>query len=59
MGPADALLALSYLKPKAVIPCHYNTWPVIEVDVQAWARRVAEETDVEPIVLGIDESHTL
>jgi len=27
--------------------------------VQAWARRVAEETDVEPIVLGIDESHTL
>ena len=59
MGPADALAALTYLKPKAVIPCHYNTWPVIEVDVQAWARRVAEETDVEPVVLGIDESHTL
>lgn len=59
MGPADALEALSYLEPKMVIPCHYNTWPVIEVDVDAWASRVAEETSVEPIVLGIDESYTL
>ena len=29
MGPEDSVLALDYLKPKAVIPCHYNTWPPI------------------------------
>lgn len=59
MGPDDALAALGLLKPKEVIPCHYNTWPVIEVDVEAWARRVAEETDVRPIVLDVGESYTL
>ena len=46
MGPDDALLALDYLKPKAVIPCHYNTWPYIEVDVAAWLDRVQAETAV-------------
>ncbi len=59
MGPDDAVLALDYLKPKAVIPCHYNTWPPIAVDVQAWADRVRQETAVTPIVLGVDESHSL
>jgi L-ascorbate metabolism protein UlaG (beta-lactamase superfamily) len=58
MGPDDALQALDYLKPKAVIPCHYNTWPIIAVDVAEWARRVNQETYVEPIVLDIDQSHT-
>jgi L-ascorbate metabolism protein UlaG (beta-lactamase superfamily) len=53
------LLALDYLKPKAVIPCHYNTWPLIEQDAQAWAERVSAETDVEPIVLEVGGSHTL
>ncbi|MCA9922953.1 MAG: MBL fold metallo-hydrolase, partial [Anaerolineales bacterium] len=24
MGPDDAMLALEFLKPKAVIPCHFN-----------------------------------
>jgi L-ascorbate metabolism protein UlaG (beta-lactamase superfamily) len=59
MGPDDALLALDYLKPKAVIPCHYNTWPLVAVDVEAWADRVRAETDCEPIVLDVDETHTL
>ncbi|MCA9940092.1 MAG: metal-dependent hydrolase, partial [Anaerolineales bacterium] len=27
MGPDDAILALDYLKPRVVVPCHYNTWP--------------------------------
>jgi L-ascorbate metabolism protein UlaG (beta-lactamase superfamily) len=53
------LLSLDYLKPKAVIPCHYNTWPLIAVDAQAWARRVRAETSSEPIILAVDESHTL
>ncbi|MCA9974008.1 MAG: metal-dependent hydrolase, partial [Anaerolineales bacterium] len=59
MGPDDSLLALDYLKPKAVIPCHYNTWPYIEIDVAAWAERVRAETAVEPIVLGVEDQYTL
>lgn len=59
MGPDDALQAVKFLKPKAVIPCHYNTWPPIEQDADAWAARVAAETDATAIVLGVEESYTL
>lgn len=59
MGPDDAVLALDYLKPKAVIPCHYNTWPVVAADAQAWAEQVSAKTSTEPIVLVVDETHTL
>jgi L-ascorbate metabolism protein UlaG (beta-lactamase superfamily) len=59
MGPDDSLLALEYLQPDVVIPVHYNTWPLIEVDVTGWADRVRAETSAEPIVLGIDETYEL
>ncbi|SOC36577.1 metal-dependent hydrolase [Ureibacillus acetophenoni] len=32
MGPEDAAYAVSLLKPKVVVPIHYNTFPVIEQD---------------------------
>ncbi len=28
------------LRPKTVVPIHYNTFPVIQQDPHAWARRV-------------------
>lgn len=59
MGPDDSLLALDYLKPKAVIPCHYNTWHVIAIDVAEWGRRVTAETNSQPIILNPDETYTL
>ncbi|MEJ2487257.1 MAG: metal-dependent hydrolase [Anaerolineales bacterium] len=59
MGPDDALIAVNLLRPKHVIPCHYNTWPVIEQDPHAWAKRVAEETDATPHVLEPGESFSL
>lgn len=59
MGPDDALLALEYLKPKVVIPCHYNTWPVIAVDIEAWAQRVRQETDCHPEVMAVEGSFTV
>ncbi len=40
MGPDDALKAVKLLKPKHVVPCHYNTWPPIAQDADAWAARV-------------------
>lgn len=54
MGPDDAFLALDYLKPRVVIPCHFGTWPPIEQDMDAWAARVSAETAVQPVVLDIE-----
>ncbi len=56
MGPDDALAALGYLRPKVVIPCHYNTFPPIVQDMEAWAERVERETDVRAVVLAVDSS---
>lgn len=39
MGPADAIDALALLRPKVAIPIHYNTWPPIRVDADAFAAR--------------------
>ncbi|HFC09647.1 MAG TPA: metal-dependent hydrolase [Chloroflexi bacterium] len=52
MGPDDALRAVKLLRPKHVIPIHYNTWPLIEQDAQAWAQRVEAETDAKAHVLN-------
>jgi len=52
MGPDDALEAVKLLKPKKVIPSHYNTWPPIAQDPEKWAARVRAETSTEPIVLA-------
>lgn len=40
MGPEDALKAVEFLKPKTVVPMHYNTWDLIKQDVKAFAGRV-------------------
>jgi len=59
MGPRDSLLALEYLNPKVVIPCHYNTWPIIAIDVDEWEANVKKNTAVKPIVAKIDHPFTL
>ncbi len=51
MGPDDALEAVKLLKPKAVVPIHYNTFPPIRQDPHAWAERVHAETDARCTVL--------
>ena len=51
MGPDDALRAVKLLKPRKVVPIHYNTFPPIRQDAEAWAARVKRETDAEPTVL--------
>lgn len=59
MGPDDSILALDYLKPKVVVPSHYNTWPLIAIDAHKWAERVSAETASKPVVLAVDESYTI
>lgn len=51
MGPDDALRAVKLVNPKMAVPCHYNTWPPIEQDAEAWAKRVEAETDTKVSVL--------
>ncbi len=51
MGPDDALEAVKLIEPKRVIPNHYDTWPPIEQDAEAWADLVRSQTTAEPIVL--------
>jgi L-ascorbate metabolism protein UlaG (beta-lactamase superfamily) len=51
MGPDDALRAVKLLQPRKVLPIHYNTWPVINQDAAAWAKRVRAETQAEAVVL--------
>lgn len=41
MGIDDALKAVEFLKPKKVVPIHYDTFPVIEVSPKAFADRVS------------------
>ncbi len=59
MGPDDAIRAVKLIEPKRVIPDHYNTWPLIEQDADAWAERVRQETTAEPLVLAAGDSCTL
>jgi L-ascorbate metabolism protein UlaG (beta-lactamase superfamily) len=59
MGPDASLEALALLKPRIVLPSHYGTWPPIEQDAAAWARRVATEKLAEPHVLSPGGSFTV
>lgn len=40
MGPDDAFRAVEMIKPRLVIPVHYNTWELIAQDANKWAERV-------------------
>jgi L-ascorbate metabolism protein UlaG (beta-lactamase superfamily) len=64
MGPKDALRAVAMIKPRMVVPVHYNTWELIAQDAQAWKREVEalSDTKVYPLSPGerlkIDQVHT-
>ena len=59
MGIDDSIQAVRFLGARQVVPMHYNTFPPIEQDVDAWARRVSTETDSQPVILQPGESHDL
>jgi len=51
MGPDDALRAVKLIEPKKVMPIHYNTFDLIAQDAEAWADRVRQQTQTQPVVL--------
>jgi len=59
MGPDDALRAVKLLTPKHVIPIHYNTWPLIAQDAEAWSKRVMAETTTQVHILKSGEIFSL
>ena len=52
MGPDDAIQAAQFVKAKKVIPIHYNTFPPIEQDAEAFAQKLLDETDIECAILN-------
>lgn len=55
MGPDDALEAVKLLKPKQVIPIHYQTFSVIEQDALAFKQAVETSTDSCCVLLSANE----
>lgn len=51
MGVSDSIRAILYLRPRFVVPMHYNTFPHIVQNAMEWAALVQRETDAQPIVL--------
>ena len=46
MGPEDAARAVDMIKPRVVIPVHYDTWPLIEQDPEDFRARVEPRAEV-------------
>lgn len=59
MGPADALRAVKLLKPRHVIPIHYNTFNLIQQDAEAWRTEVEKATSAKVHVLKPGETFVL
>jgi len=51
----QAIIALDMIKPKYFIPMHYNTFPIIKIDIEKLKKK-AEESGVIPILLKPGES---
>jgi L-ascorbate metabolism protein UlaG (beta-lactamase superfamily) len=46
MGPREAAKAVELLKPRKVVPMHYNTWPPIAQDPEEFKKLVGEKAEV-------------
>jgi L-ascorbate metabolism protein UlaG (beta-lactamase superfamily) len=57
MDRFDAVTAVEFINPQQVIPCHYNTFPVIETDAQAFKSDVQNAGFSQVVVLEPGESH--
>jgi len=52
MGPEDAVQAVEFIRPKMVIPIHYNTFDMIAQDAEAFKRSVGGLSKVEIVEPG-------
>ena len=59
MDRFDAVTAVEMIQPQQVIPCHYNTFPPIQADAQAFKSDVQQAGYSEVVVLDPGASHRL
>ncbi len=59
MDRHDAVRAAELVGAKQVIPCHYDTFPPIETDAQAFKSDVESKTSSEVVVLEPGDSHSI
>ncbi|GAB4516951.1 MAG: metal-dependent hydrolase [Anaerolineae bacterium] len=59
MGIDDSIRAIQFIRPRLVVPMHYNTFPSIVQDASDWANRVNAETSATPIVLDPGNTYTI
>jgi L-ascorbate metabolism protein UlaG (beta-lactamase superfamily) len=58
MDRHDAVVAADFIGAGVVIPCHYNTFPPIETDAQAFKADVEDKTSSKVVVLEPGDSHS-
>jgi L-ascorbate metabolism protein UlaG (beta-lactamase superfamily) len=58
MDRFDAVVAAELVGAKQVIPCHYDTFPPIETDANAFKADVEAQTDASVIVVSPGDAHT-
>jgi len=59
MDRHDALTAAELVGAKQVIPCHYDTFPPIETDAEAFKSDVESKTSSQVVVLEPGGTHAL
>jgi L-ascorbate metabolism protein UlaG (beta-lactamase superfamily) len=57
MGVKSAAKAVKFLRPKKVIPMHYNTFPIIQADPDEFKKLVGNLAEV--LILSPGESTEL
>jgi L-ascorbate metabolism protein UlaG (beta-lactamase superfamily) len=58
MDRHDAVAAAALVGAPTVIPCHYDTFPPIETDAEAFKADVESETKSSVVVLQPGETHS-
>ncbi|MDR1708159.1 MAG: metal-dependent hydrolase [Candidatus Accumulibacter sp.] len=53
MGPRDAARAVGMIKPRIVVPMHYDTWPMLKQDPAAFKKEVEGSTGARVVVLAV------
>jgi L-ascorbate metabolism protein UlaG (beta-lactamase superfamily) len=59
MDRHDAVVAADFVGADTVIPVHYNTYPAIETDAEAFKSDVESQTKSKVVVLAPGESHSV
>jgi L-ascorbate metabolism protein UlaG (beta-lactamase superfamily) len=59
MDRFDAVTAVELINPSEVIPCHYNTFPPIEADAEAFKSDVQNAGFSQVVVLDPGGTHTV